>query len=282
MKQDLLEEYKKAIKQQFEEEKSGMYSSHLLQPSRAKLRQLCVERFKGNNQVNDLNAFKFFFGFEFGEGNLNKLKSETDRFRPIENFFKGSTDTSDIATINLAAILVDFNPRPFLKFGKNDIVTNKVLVAKKTNEIIISNEDKLVSQEPLSIVKKDKKKKVVYALFGFLGLFSLSYTAKDIVFPEKQCMQWQNNHYELLDCSSEVKSLYTSTPIIPLDEDTKQLNKIAVSDTTTFFKAGKPVIWYYKVDGVPEFFDKSGFHPVKEKALKPVTQYIIDKYVGKH
>jgi hypothetical protein len=241
-----------------------------------------VERFKGNNQINDLNTFKVFFGFEFGGGNLNKLKSETDKFRPIENFFKGSTDTNDIATINLAAILVDFNPRPFLKFGKNNYEVDDVVAEKKTNEIVISNEDKVVSQELLSVVKKNNKKKIVYGLFGFLGLFSLSYTAKDIVFPEKQCMQWQKDHYELLDCSSEVKSLYTATPIIPVDEDAQELNKIAVSDSTTFFKAGKPIIWYYKVDGIPEFFDRPGFHPVRERALKPVTQYIIDKYVGSH
>ena len=76
--------------------------------------------------------------------------------------------------------------------------------------------------------------------------------------------------------------LYTSAPIIPIDENLKELNKITVSDSTIFFKAGKPKVWYYKVDGVPEFYDGPGFHPLKGKCLKPVTQYIIDKYVGKH
>lgn len=281
MREDLLEVYKKAIQQQFEKEKNGLYSSYLIQNSRAKLRQLCIERFKGNNQINDLNAFKIFFGFEFGEGNLNKLKSETDRFRTIENFFKKSSDTNDLATLDLAAILVDFIPRPFLKFGKEYSQIDELVIEKKTNEIIISSEDKVVSKETLGAVNKSYKKKIVYGMLGFFGLFSLGYTAKDLVFHEKQCMQWQNDHYELLDCNNEMERLYASAPIIPIDIDVQELNRIKVSDSTIFFKAGKPIIWYCKVDGKPEFFDRPGFHPVNGKTLKPITEYIINKYILK-
>ena len=92
-------------------------------------------------------------------------------------------------------------------------------------------------------------------------------------------MQWQSNHYEPIDCHEEVNSLFDGTPIIPFDEDINELNKLNVCDTTTFFKAGKAIVWYCKVDGKPEFFDDPGFHPITGGALRPITQYIINKYI---
>ena len=269
-----MEAYKKAIKLKYETEKTGIYSSLLLQPSRANLRKLCVERFKENKSLEDATTFKVFFGFEFGEGNLNKLKSETDRFRALENFLKGTTDCNDLEGINLIAILVDFTPRPFLKFAKNISVKEE----KQATFIQENRVDFLKERVPLTEVKT-KKRKILYSILGLAGLLSLGYTAKDLAFPEKQCMQWQNDHYELVDCQSEINSLHASSPIIPTDEKAIELKKIIVSDTTTFFESGKAKIWYCKVDGVPEFFDSPGFHPISGKGLRPVTDYIIEKYV---
>ena len=69
--------------------------------------------------------------------------------------------------------------------------------------------------------------------------------------------------------------------IIPFDENTSSLKKINVSDTTTFFKGDKAIIWYSKVNGKPDFFNGPGYHPITGKGLKPVTIYIINKYVKK-
>lgn len=63
MTQNNLEAYKKAIKQQYDTEKTGLYSSLLLQPSRANLRKLCVERLKENQSPDDATTFKVFFFF---------------------------------------------------------------------------------------------------------------------------------------------------------------------------------------------------------------------------
>jgi hypothetical protein len=276
MTQNELDAYKKAIKQKYETEKTGLYSSLLLQPSRANLRKLCVERFKENKSQDDATTFKVFFGFEFGEGNLNRLKSETDRFRALENFLKGTTDCNDIEGLNLIAILVNFTPRPFLKFAKNLSENKEIhLSVFKNNDI-----ETRKNNTPITEVKS-KKRKLIYGILGFAGLFSLGYTAKDIAFPKKECIQWQGNHYELMDCKNEANSFYKTTPIIPFDEKTKSLQRVMVSDTTTFFVDGKAVIWYCKVEGVPEYFNGPGFHPITGKALKPITKYMINKYVKK-
>ncbi|MDI1315781.1 hypothetical protein [Flavobacterium sp.] len=282
MREDLLDVYKKAIQQQFEKEKNGLYSSYLIQNSRAKLRQLCVERFKGNNQINDLNAFKIFFGFEFGEGNLNKLKSETDRFRPIENFFKKSSDTNDLATLELAAILVDFRPRPFLKFGKeyfkDEIVVEKIVTK---NDFVKTAAIGVDSVDESSIVSKAKRKRNIVFGFAAMTLVLGIYTVKNVIFPENQCMQWQIDHYEMIDCKTERNNFFADAPIVPINKEALELKKIKVCDTTAFFKSDKAIVWYCKKDNVPEFFNNlgDGFHPVTGKSLKPVTKYIINKYV---
>ena len=105
--------------------KNGDYASFLLNPSRALLRDLCVQRLKNNSSKDDLKTFALFFGFEFEVTSLNRLKAQTDKFRPIETFLKGETDLSNKEGINLAAILVDYQPRPYLKFERFDVEIDK-------------------------------------------------------------------------------------------------------------------------------------------------------------
>ena len=58
-----------------------------------------------------------------------------------------------------------------------------------------------------------------------------------------------------------------------------QLRKIDVSDTTTFFKHEKAQVWYCKKEKQIEYFNGPGFHPENGKVLKPITNYMIEKYV---
>lgn len=288
-----LEEYKKAVKSKYEQEKNGTYSNFLLMPSRANLRKLCAERFKGNKLSDDLTTYKILCGFEFEEGNINGLKKVTGRFRSIENFFKGITDTNDIEAIDLAAILVDFRPRPFRKFSKRNLEEEDIESEVQEKEIPQNDKKKKEPEKvPVILMFNEKvkannnalmffSKKKSIVLLAVAGLFFVGYTAKDLMFPKKQCMQWQKDHYEAIDCQGEVNSLYASAPIIPFDEDLVELNKLDVCDTTIFFEGKKAIVWYCKVDGEPEFFDGPGFHPITGNGLKPVTDYIINKYVVK-
>lgn len=277
------ERYKEAIKAKFEEEKKGIYSSFLISPSRAKLRRLCEEKLKTSTNTDDLNNFKFIFGFDFDASNKNKLQANTDKFRPIETFLKGETDLTDLNAINLAAMLVDFNPRPFgLYVYSGDFNNSSQDLSDSTAPK--NSEDE---QTPLEIVSKkthklnsNLKKKITIGLLSFIGLGSIGFTVKNTLFKNKECMQWKKNHYEIVDCQSDNSQGFMSqSEIIPFDENQSKLIKIEVSDTTTFFKNGKSLYWYCKVNGKPEFFNTHGLHPETDKALKPVTEYIVNKYV---
>lgn len=278
MENNTLEDYKIAIKAKYETEKSGAHSSVFIKPSRAKLRSLCLEIFKSSKDQNDLNVFSSFFRFDFSPSCSGKLKEETDKFRPIETFFKGKTNLADVEAINMAAILVDFQPRPFLKFSKID--WNKSSPKIEEFARLDEKKEKLHTLIPTKPYLKNtffEKKSTKTALIILVAL-SFAFTCY-FTFQKKQCMQWSEDHYEIVDCG-----LYTDDPekyesIQPLDKNLLALKKIHVCDTTTFFKNGIAIIWYAKTENGIDFFNTHGRHPENDNALKPVTHYIINKYV---
>lgn len=279
--QDDLEEYKKAIRMKFEDEKTKEYSSFLISPSRAKLRKLCLERMKNNNNPDDLNSFNLFLGFEFSLSNQNKLKAQNDKFRPIEDFFKGKSDLTEVETVNIAAILVNFNLRPFRKFSRVAINNQKDHEEEVQNNIglqSLKSEELQPQTENYKPVNSTFKKRIAIASFILLSAFGV----KQTIFKDKDCMQWQENHFERLECDCEIKSLKSSNPIIAYNENDSELRKITPCDTTKFFIYGKARIWYHKVSSEEiECFDRSGNHPIlTDKTLKPITPYMVNKYLS--
>lgn len=116
MRSNTLNEYKKAIRKKYEIEKEREYFDYLNKPSRGKLRDFCWLIFEDNPTEDDLKVFRNLFSMDFDDTKKKKFKEQKDKFRPIETFFKGETDPSNIDAINLAAVMVDFHPRPFKKF----------------------------------------------------------------------------------------------------------------------------------------------------------------------
>jgi len=274
MENNTLEDYKLAIKAKYEIEKKEVHSSVFINPSRAKLRNLCLEIFKSNPDQNDLNVFSSFFRFDFSPSCSGKIKGQTDKFRPIETFFKGETNLVDVEAINLAAILVDFKPRPFLKFSKNER-NNPVGKSEEVEEGHEINEEVAIDTIQFfnkSFYQKKHEKKILILLL-IVSLTTTYYFA----FQKKQCMQWSGHHFENVDC--ELPNDSAKFKIIPLDKSLLTLKKVHVCDTTTFFKNGEAIIWYAKTENGIDFFNTHGRHPENDHALRPVTHYIVNKYV---
>lgn len=118
MNNNTLDRYKKAIRKKYEIEKEGEYFDYLYSPSRGKLRDFCWLIFENGVTQDDLNVFRNLFSIDFDHTKKKKFKEQKDKFRPIETFLKGETDPTNIDAINLAAIMVDFQPRPFKNFNK--------------------------------------------------------------------------------------------------------------------------------------------------------------------
>lgn len=275
MKKNTFKSYKEAIIKQYaiaqKEDVSGILSS----PTPAQLRDFCSLLCGKGLTLADEELMKGFFETKPDESLKRSIeRCNIDKFRPLISFLKGEKDTENQTRVGLSAIIVNFQSRPYAKFLGNKIVSTETESNSKANLIV---KEGILNDDP----RKGLYKRWQYLILGIVGVFSVGYVVKDVVLPEKQCMQWQSDHYELVDCQNKVDSLYSSVPIIPTDEKAIELKKIIVSDTTTFFEGGKAKIWYCKVDGLPEFFDGPGFHPITGKGLRPVTDYIIEKYVKK-
>lgn len=300
MSNNTIKDYKNAIKEKYELEIKHYSNSYLIKPSQANLRKLCWEKFENNNNQNDLNTFKTFFGFAFDLIQKNTIKTATDRFKPIGAFFRGDTESPTDDIIELAAILVDFQPRPYKLFRLKSIENEQIEKQKidhepsnQKNETsenidykIESESDSREINKPVALFldfKKEapqnwlKSKKSI--IIGTIIIFILGFTISYCFFQKNQCMQWSEDHYEMVSCDEETLGLATFNIIEPVDKTVLNLKKIKVSDTTTFFKNGEAIVWYAKTEKGIDFFNTHGRHPENSKSLKPVTKYIIHKYV---
>ncbi|MDI5899532.1 hypothetical protein [Flavobacterium yafengii] len=275
------EEYKSAIKSQYEENKNVDVSGILLNPTPAQLRNLCLMIFDNSLSKSDENVFKLFFNLK-EEQSIRKCIANYDiaRFRPIISFLKGEKDSENTTRIELAAILIDFNPRPYNKYLLNGKIDargkSEASALVEVKKLIESNSDEERKNEKAGATNKGLGKKAVIYLAVLLSLFFMGYTVKGVFFPEKECMMWKEDHYVVVDCLNDNGALGV---VIPIDENRMKLKKLDSNEKLNFFNNEKPVVWYCKHDGVVELFNAPGFHPVTEKPLKPITQYIIDKYL---
>ena len=287
------EDYKKAVKAKYELEKEGVYFNFLIPPSQANLRKLCWERFKLNDNKDDLSIFSSFFDFDFDLSKKNNFKEQTDRFRPIGSFLKGEKEPANRYAVELAAILVDFELRPFRKFSEKAEINEKNLNKNSSNLESNNDEGKVESGENGITVRtgiKEKNRSKFYdkllkrsktTMIVVATVFCLISAVIYFAFIKKHCMQWSGNHYEVVDCNSGIVG--DLNDIIPFDDNLVDFRKVEVCDTTTCFAPdGQAIIWYCKKNNKVDFFNTHGRHPENGKPLRPVTQYILNKYVLKN
>lgn len=126
-------------------------------------------------------------------------------------------------------------------------------------------------QEKLSINVKSIKKLGVPAALLILLVFGSNLAA---VFKSEDCIVWREDHYETIDCNNKTETISINTI------DIAHFKKIEVDSTTTFFIKNDAVVWYGKSEsGEMEYFSSRGKHPITGKELKPITNYIIEKYI---
>jgi hypothetical protein len=274
------EDYIVAVKSKYEVEKDKIYSDFLLKPTPAQIRDFCLIIHDNGMSNRDKEVFELFFKTK-PDSTLRKAieKMDVEKFKKICNFLNNKSLSTSQNSLNLVAILVGYELRPFSRFLNAVLESKNVDVIEQNKALDLV--DSFVDIKQYNKIKPavSLKKKISIGILSLIGVSTIGYTAKNIIAPDPQCMQWQINHYEIVDCQSDnTKGLMYQSEIVPFNENQSQLIKIEVTDTTTFFKNGKPMYWYCKVNGKPEFFNTHGLHPETNKALRPVSEYIVDKY----
>ncbi|MCD0471432.1 hypothetical protein [Flavobacterium sp. JAS] len=338
-----IEDYKEAIRAKYEKDINNPLSDSLTSLGQAYLRDFCWQKLEGELSDDDKRVFNSFFGCEFNSITRNLFRDSTDRFRPIGTFLRRQTDLASREAVDLTAILVDFQHRPFRKFrekgiinylkhpedsiipessnakeddivkeeenGKNESINSGETISndniKEENQIKgfadikpYSDKEKgdkeLEQVEVLTIISKPPKinpiKSIWETILHFLYklkntaiatllIFGLIITVIYFAFFKNDCMQWSEDHYEIVDCSS--KNEENLNEIIPLNEELLDFRKLKVCDSTNCFKKdGEAFVWYTKTpDGGIDFFSGHGRHPENSRPLRPVSHYIYNKYL---
>lgn len=279
------EEYKEGIKAQFQAIKRvGIYGSgDLSNVTPAQLRDLCLRKAENQLSPQDEMVFRYFFNAKEEEKLSRAIENYgIGKLKSVISFLKGEKNSENRNRIELAAILVDFNPRPFHSYfsneGKDIIVLKEPLHSvkethKEEHIAFVSVGEKGLEFEKKSRANKYRKLLATGAVVCSMGIGVVTMS------PRKECMQWSNNHYEKVDCSSQSNEPVDSR--IPINEARLGLKKLEAQSIKTYFENGHPIVWYAKIDGKIELFNQPGLHPTSGKTLKPITRYIINKYLSK-
>jgi len=123
--------------------------------------------------------------------------------------------------------------------------------------------------------KKLPTKTIGIKRWFFIGLIPLISGAGYMGFinGKEECMLWNEDHYEISTCNG------TSGEEEFREYKFDHFKKIEVTDSTNFFKNGKVQVWYDKTNGELSFFSEPGINPENGKSLRPITNYMIEKYV---
>lgn len=100
-------------------------------------------------------------------------------------------------------------------------------------------------------------------------------------FTKQRWMEWQGTQY--IEASFEAEKLKNGVLKAYKDERIESFEQLAPNCETIFFNDdGSARIWYVKnKDGSIEYFSSYGLHPKTGRALKPISQYMINKYLCK-
>lgn len=132
-------------------------------------------------------------------------------------------------------------------------------------------------------LKKNVETKVFTKLIITIGVIIILFSGlyyKGMFTNKEDCYIWKENHYLKISSSEEKQNL---TLICGQNSTVEKFRQVIITDTTTFFIKGQPIIWYGKSNkGELEYFNSRGVHPVTKNELKPITEYIIKKYVYKN
>lgn len=130
--------------------------------------------------------------------------------------------------------------------------------------------------EPLSFKPKPEIRSKKIALISLL-LVSITGISSYVGFQSgaEDCMVWKEDQYVAIPCTGAANEESYNGYVL------ENLRKIEVSDTTTFFKNGAARIWYNKSNNKLEYFTSPGIHPENGKTLRPITEYMIARYVRK-
>lgn len=161
MKNNTLDDYKKAIRVKYDEIINLNPDGYLQNPSRGNLRSKSLVLLDNIN-ADDLIVYRRFFDLKNDADARKEIeKFDIDKFRPLQSFLLGKNENPSDIKLEMLAILVELESRPFKKFMMGGITKSNIHQEAKQSEE--KTEDAVNSEENKEVEKtKDAKKVSTY------------------------------------------------------------------------------------------------------------------------
>lgn len=173
----------------------------------------------------------------------------------------------------------------YLGFDDFTAFSNSVdkLTAESSNEPIkvqeVKEKESLKKEIKPSSIARATNSYQIYIIIGAILVLSVVAAYKFLNYDEDQrWLRWQADHYEEVNFH---KTSFKNGTLKLYTPELSKFKRIQVDTNTQFFNTkGVAVVWYFKhASGTVEFFNSYGLHPTENKYVKPVTPYILKKYV---
>lgn len=304
---EMFEDYQdKVFATYLKKKKDGALSRYLNNPTTANLKRECLSVYDKRYTPEDDDILSLFFNIDEISKDFRKniLDVSVGSFRALSNHLKGGQAKTHERNTELLAWLIDFKPRPSIRYYKL-INKEKVDSKSKPNTPIILSLNLSIYQKGIKYIHfspppyainqfekiKKKPKKALGKINTMLQFCSKKKTrniavatalivgatlAVIIIEPPKQCMYWTGERYQAIECNQKAGN----TPIIALDTfKVTNLKRITRPDTLTQFSIGK--VWHIKIDrDSAEFYTSGGNYPLNSnRELQLSSSYMLNKYV---
>lgn len=263
--------YKLAILRHYKQQMAnGQLPLQMHDPTPAGVKEYLLQYLRSHYDTQkDAKIMEGFFGFQEDIVAYAKVveRMDVDKFRPVIKFLKVQTDNPDDKQVHLAALLVDFE-RPYV-FGKDysSYLNGGGDIGLPPREKPKDNKGKWWKLITL-------KQSMGYCLFVSVLVFlwfSLN-SVSEGYFTGKQCMYWKGDRYIAVACDVRLNEDLNKVAL-----DTFVLNNfrmVTKPDTITEYSVGK--LWYLKYQKRFYFFTARGKHPIYQKQLHRLSQYIYE------
>ncbi|WP_164110189.1 MULTISPECIES: hypothetical protein [Sphingobacterium] len=305
-----------------EKRKRNELSSKLCEPSPANLRDYSLVVLGRNLSADDKQIMEEFYNDTKEYETLEKAirKVDTGKLKSLQNFITEKTKNPDELLVKLLAVLVDYQPRPFVweEWRPKE--------EREKQDLVVESDDVVEDDDLISGKKPEKGKPSAYGdgreedleanniKGGFtdeatkssglipVGIMSpappgkgnwhskkrlyLTVTAAGIVLLFIGWIYMKPNQCMCWedDHYVVVDCAAQTNPLgpkkIPLNYEKLNSFKKITRPDTLSVKHVNRV-WYSKIDHDVEFFTSSGFHPEHPtRSLKAATEHILTKYAG--
>lgn len=269
-------------------------SPRFIQPSPAQIRDECIAVCGDRYDRKDEQILRIFFGHFTDKATcLQAIKRcEVAKLKPFGTFLRKPSTKTEPKNVELLAWLIDFEPRPYELGRRYDITSLEVpkILNEEMEKVGGDKEGEKPPDSANNIRKEDTQKsnsrnqsarsKVWMAIIAVLvlmpiGILGYWFWNNNAGVGEAGCMYWAGDHYQQIPCSPKPDD----TLVIALDP--KKINSFKrITELRSINKRSIGKVWYVRVNDTMEFYTSDGFHPTElQLRLKPITKYIIDKYI---